>query len=392
MSLPVLVLGAGMAGVSSAFALASRGERVHVVHGAAGATALWNGLVDGFAGDVSAEERELLVRLGLVLARPRPRLVTTLGTVREAHGHDSALLDLEASRPKLVLVPALPRPSWDARAIAAMLTASANGAFEARVVSVPRLLLPEELELADGAIARRLDDDTRARMFITELEGALERWRSTATALLMPPWLGVSRSLRPLLTDALALPVGEATTTLAGAAGLRFAHRRDALFRELGVVSMRGRVTSLEGSVAGVVLTLEGGATIEGRGVVVASGGFVAGGVEVPRALAEREIAPSHRARPSLAFRAPLLAVGTDGRELLAEGSRYGFSTDELFSSLRSAGALEKLGVLVEENLAPQGRPETPIRVAGDARADGPRTVGAAIREGMRAARAFLPS
>jgi anaerobic glycerol-3-phosphate dehydrogenase len=389
---PVLVLGAGMAGVSAAFMLATRGVPVHVVHGAAGATALWNGLVDGLAGEVSAEERELLARLGLVLARPRPRLVTTLGTVREAFGHDSALLDLEAARPKLVLVPALPRPQWDARAIAAMLTASANGAFEARVVSVPRLLFPEELELADGAIARRLDDDARARTFSTELEGALERWRSTATALLMPPWLGVSRSLRPLLTESLALPVGEAATTLAGAAGLRFAHRRDALFRELNVTSTRARVTSLDASAEGVVLTLAGGTTIEGRGVVVASGGFVAGGIEVPRAFAEREIAPSHRTRPSLAFRAPLLAVGVDGRELFPEGSRYGFSTDTLFASLRGAGVLEKLGVLVDENLAPQARTESPVRVAGDACADGPRTIGAALREGMRAAKAFLPS
>lgn len=391
MSAPVLVVGAGMAGVAAAFALASRGERVHVVHANAGATALWNGVVDGLGGDSSAAERDLLARLGLVVARPRPRLVTALGTVREAHGHDSALLDLESARPKLVLVPALPRPGWDARAIAEMLTASVDGACEARVVSVPRLLKPEELELSDGALARRLDDETRARAFLADLEVALERWRSTSTAVLMPPWLGVTKVLRPALREALALEIGEAATTLAGAAGLRFAHRRDELFRELAIACTRGRVTALTAAGDRVSVTLEDGTVLEGRAAIVASGGFVSGSLAVPRAVAEREISPSHRTHPALSFDAPALEVGSNGCALVSEGSRYGFSTDELFSSLRSPGLLETLGVLCNDELAPMRRPDLPLRVAGDARADGPRTIGAALREGMRAASAFLP-
>lgn len=389
MSDPVLVLGGGMAGVAAAWWLASRGEPVHLVHGAAGATALWNGVVDGLGGEISAEEREFLGELGLVHARPRPRLVTSLGTLREAHAHDSAMLDLEASRPKLVLVPAFPRPHWDARVLAETLTANANGAFEARIVSVPRLLLPEELALADGAIARRLDDPARARAFVAELESALERWRSTSTALLVPPWLGVAQPLRERLREALAIEVGEVATTLAGAAGLRFAHRRGSLLDRLSVTVTRGRVVSVDARSEGVAFTLEDGSIVRGRAGVLAAGGFVSGALEVPRAVAEKEIAPSHRTRPSLAFEAPACRVGAEGRAIVAEGSRYGFSTDELFSSLRSPGLLERLGVLAEDDLALASQRELPVRVAGDLRADGPRTVGAAIREGMRAAKAL---
>ena len=390
MSDPVIVVGAGMAGVAAAFELASRGEAVHVVHASAGATALWNGLVDGLTGEITASERVLLARLGLTVSRPRPRVVTSLGTVREAHGHDAAVLDLEASRPKLVLVPALPRAQWDARAIASMLNACANDAFEARVVSVPRLLTPEEVDLADGAIARRLDDENRWRAFIGELESALERWRSTSTALVMPPWLGVSYPLRTALEAALALAVGEVATTLAGAAGLRFAWRRDALFRELGVRTTRARVSKVEASRDRVAATLDDGTTVDGRALIVATGGFVAGGIEVPRAALEREISPSLRTRPALGFAAPNLVLGADGRELLTEGSRYGFSTDELFSSVRVPGLLEALGVLVDEDLAPIGSSALPVRVAGDARANGTRTIGAALREGTRAASSLL--
>ncbi len=120
----VLVLGAGVAGTATAFGLAKRGLEACVIHASAGATALWNGVVDGLTGDLEAGERELLEALGLAVPRPRPRIVTALGTSREASGHDEALLDLESARPKLVLVPTLPR-AGSIPAIALAITAIA---------------------------------------------------------------------------------------------------------------------------------------------------------------------------------------------------------------------------------------------------------------------------
>jgi hypothetical protein len=248
------------------------------------------------------------------------------------------------------------------------------------------------MTLADGVIARLLDDVGRARALVAELDGGLERWRSTSTALLLPPWLGVVRPLRRVLSEALAMPVGEVATTLAGAAGLRFVHRREALFRELGVTITRARVARFDACVDRVSATLEDGSLLEARAAIVACGGFVAGGLEIPRAASEKEISPSRRTRPTLAFESPQLVVGADGRELLTEGSRYGFSTDELFASLRAPGLLEKIGVLADDALALISAPEVPVRIIGDARANGPRTVGAALREGTRAAKALLPS
>jgi len=386
---PVLVLGAGAAGTSAALTLAAAGLRVHVIHASAGATNLWNGIVDGLDGSVSTEERELLSRLGIVVPRPRPRLVTPLGTTREAHGHDAELLDLEAARPKLVLVPSFARPSWDARVIAATLAEDHAGAIEARVVSVPRLLEADELGLADGALARRMDDPSRADALVAALEGALERWRSTTTALLVPPWLGVTRPLAKRLSEALALPVGECATTLAGAAGLRFVARRDDLFARANVEDTRERVASLDASGASVRVTLERGEVLESGALVCATGGFVSGGLFVPRSAVAAEPTVSGRAVPSLGFDAPCFAVGAGGRPWRADGSRYGTSTDELFHGVRARGAIDALGVLAGADGAIAGG--DPVRVAGDVVADGSRTFGAALRGGIRAARSLLP-
>ncbi len=389
MSVDVLVVGAGAAGTAAALTLAAAGRRVRVVHGAAGATNLWNGIVDGLDGALNPMERDLLAQVGILTPRPRPRLVTPLGTTREAHGHDAELLDLEAARPKLVLVPSFGRPAWDARVIASTLAEAHAGTIEARVVSVPRLLEGDELGLADGALAKRMDDPTRAHAFVAALEGALERWRSTSTALLAPPWLGVQRPLARRLSDALALPVGECATTLAGAAGLRFASRRDALFARVGVEVTRGRVASLHASASGVRVTLEGGEAIDAAAVVCASGGFVSGGLFIPRVAVAADPLVSGRAVPSLGFDAPSLPLGAHGRAWRADGSRYGTSTDELLHGARKRGTIDAIGVLAGAD----GRVDAalPVRVAGDVVADGDKTFGAALRGGIRAAQSLLP-
>ena len=388
MSASVLVIGAGAAGTAAALTLAAAGRRVRVVHAAAGATNLWNGIVDGLDGAVSPEERDVLAQLGILVPRPRPRLVTPLGTTREAHGHDAELLDLEAARPKLVLVPSFGRPSWDARVIAATIAEAHAGTIEARVVSVPRLLDADELAVADGALARRMDDATRAEALVSALEGALERWRSTSTALLLPPWLGVARPLARRLSEALALPVGECATTLAGAAGLRFAARRDALFARNGVEVTRARVTSVDASPSGVRLTLDDGDALEAEALVCASGGLVSGGMLVPRASIAPEPAVSDRPIPSLGFEAPCLVIGAHGRAWRADGSRYGMSTDELFHGVRARGTIDALGVLTGTDGAVGS---LPVRVAGDLVADGDRSFGTAIRGGIRAAQSLFP-
>ena len=341
-----IVLGAGVAGVAAAHVLAERGCRVHVVHGAAGATLLWNGVVDGLRADPLPHERDLLAALGLKLPRPRPRIVNALGIARGTSAHDAALLDLDAARPKLVLVPTLQRPSWDGRALAAMLEAHANGAFDVRTVSVPRLLTGSEAHAADGVIAKALDDDERFAAFAQALEAELDRFRNTSAALLLPPWLGVRVARHEALAARLALSVGEVAGGLAGAPGLRFAHRRDAHFAKLGVTVSRGRCTAIEASSTGVALTLESGVVVEGARLVVATGGFVSGALELPRSPVASEVPVQARSVPGLAFHAPFLRVGAGGSDVRANGSSFGTTPEDLVHTMRSRSLLDELGVL----------------------------------------------
>jgi anaerobic glycerol-3-phosphate dehydrogenase len=386
-----IILGAGAAGLAAAHVLVERGCRVHVVHGPAGASVLWNGVVDGLRADALPHERDLLSALGLQLSRPRPRIVNALGSPRSTYAHDAALLDLDAARPKVVLVPTLPRPAWDGRAIAAMLESHAHGAFEVRTVSMPRLLTPAEAPAADGAIAKALDDDERFAAFAQILEEALERFRNTAAALLLPPWLGVRVPRHGALAARVALPVGEVAGGLAGAPGLRFAHRRDAHLAKLGITVTRGRGASLDASTTGVSVTLEDGKVIAGSRLVVATGGFVSGAMEVPRSPVACDVPVEKRSVPGLAFHAPFLRVGAAGADVRANGSVFGTTPEDLVHTMRSRALLDELGVLTDDMLAPLGASELPVRVAGDAVANGPRVFGAALRDGIRAALSFFP-
>ncbi len=386
----VIVLGAGVAGTAAAHVLTRAGKRVHVVHASAGATSLWNGLVDGLTGDVSAEEKELLGVLGLTFARPRPRVINMFGMPRTAVAHDSAILDLEACRPKLIVVPTLPRPSWDGRAVSAMLETYAKGDFDVRTVAAPKLLSPGELSAPDGTVALGLDDEARFTAFSAELESLMERWRNTATALLLPPWLGVSLARAPRLADTLALSVGEVSCGLAGAAGMRFAVRRDLHFAKLGVTVTRGRCSAVSAAESGISLELSDGTSLRGTALVVASGGFVSGAMEMPRSPAVSDVPVAQRSVPSLSFQAPFLRAGSGGSEVRANGSVFGTTPEDLIHTMRSPSLLDALGILTGDRCSPLGAEGLRVTVAGDAVADAPRTFGAALRSGIRAAQALL--
>ena len=386
----VIVLGAGAAGTAAAWHLARSGCHVRVVHAAAGATALWNGIVDGLPGTPSPAESELLSLLGICAPRSPAKLLNIFGLFREADAHDEALLDLARARPALVLVPTLPRAAWDGEALAAGLRAHAGSGFDAQTIAIPDLLLPGELAWPDGAIACALDDDGRRAAFESSLTEKLAPWKNTATALLLPPWLGVSKPYAKPLEKALGVGVGEVASGLAAAAGLRFVHRRDALFAHVGVEVHRSRCEAIDRDGESVRLTLKSGELVTGTHLLVAFGGFVSGALQVPRHPAISLVPAFQRSVPSLTLRADFLRVGARGKELAINGSTYGTTPEDLAHTLAGPALLDALGVLAADDGSPYGSPLPFVRIAGDALADAPRTFGHALRGGIRAAQKLL--
>ena len=114
--LPVLVIGAGFAGVGAAWAIARAGAKVQLLHARAGASALYSGIVDGPT--PGAETLELGMRLGLSIAGAPRAVATREGVVRSAMGRDRALLDLEALAGRRIAVADIGRDDWDARLLA----------------------------------------------------------------------------------------------------------------------------------------------------------------------------------------------------------------------------------------------------------------------------------
>lgn len=146
----VVVVGAGVAGTAAAIAAARLGARVTVVDRGAGASSLATGALDFVswqrpgdtlraATELSSSSRDVFNALGSYVLPQRPaRLLTTAGVVREARGHDAALLDAAAidlarNPGRRIGVVRCSRPGWDADALAAAW-GSAWLAIDARVL------------------------------------------------------------------------------------------------------------------------------------------------------------------------------------------------------------------------------------------------------------------
>ena len=221
--LPVLVIGAGFAGVGAAWAIARAGAKVQLLHARAGASALYSGIVDGPT--PGAETLELGMRLGLSIAGAPRAVATREGVVRSAMGRDRALLDLEALAGRRIAVADIGRDDWDAR----LLAQSFAGSPWARRTRTEFVAVPVR-GLSDGAerrisphdFARRFDDPVR----LVALSHALRSAEPEAAAWLLGPWLGVESEAASQLAAQLSRPVGETSSAPGGAAGARFEARR----------------------------------------------------------------------------------------------------------------------------------------------------------------------
>jgi glycerol-3-phosphate dehydrogenase subunit B len=371
--LKVLVLGAGFAGVSAAFAARRAGAQVSVVHAGPGASALYAGVVDGVAeSDDPARAqllKELAPALGLRLS-PSSMVATREGVVRSAAGADASMLDLAPLVGKRVALVDVPRDDWDGP----LLVRSLADSQWARSTATRFELVP--LELLEKNNQRRVSPFDFAASFERAERpawlNALLKSHAGPDAWLFGPWLGVKRDLARELSASVGVPVGEVTSPPGGVAGARFEARRDALLLSLAVEVVIGRATSVRQSAASVVLELEGGRELGADVLVLASGGFVSGAVRLGGALSGAEPARFDLSLSGL----PAPRVGGD----------QGRSVSSLFGvdlAVRGRHLLEHVGLAVSSRGAVVGASR--VFAAGDLLAPEPPSVGHALSSGLRA-------
>ncbi len=394
----MLVVGAGVAGTAAALAAARAGALVTIVDGGTGASTLATGALDVIgwektsaagASPITAAVRDLLEALGgYLLPHGGARLLTTAGVIRAARGHDAALLDVELLGASRIGVVRCDRPGWDADALA---SAWAEGRRErgpamapdsCTVVDATVLRHTDERDLPDADFAARHDDDARLAWLAERLRAALGAGTARVGALALPPCLGVDRARARSLSERVGLPCGEALGAPGGPAGLRFERARDRALSVLGVERACERAKSVTKHTTGWSVDAESGWTREADAVVLATGGLVGGGIEYSPG--ESVMASALPPFARLPFRASLdapLHLGAHGRALELPSTLFGQAPESLAWPFARDPLMDRVGVLSDE----QGRVAPGLLVAGELRADRPRTWIDALATGAAA-------
>ncbi|MDI3284923.1 FAD-binding protein [Polyangium sp. 15x6] len=414
MSRRVLILGAGAAGLSAAFAARNSGADVVLVSAGAGASSLGGGAVD----DVPWEERMHAARVlgspielhalpaevaafsnalgiwDLPDRAPPPFVATIAGRLRPSRGRDKGLLDLGALHGKRVLLPRAPRAGWDADAIAATLSddpLARRTGLRFVAIDAPVLRFADEARISDGDLAARHDDPARIAWLGERLREAITTDARVhpdepASAVLLGSWLGARAARAAELSERIGLPVGEALVGVGSAAGLRFDAAQKKFLDALGVQRIGDRAVSLVRDGDRLLLTrARDTAKIAADAAVIAMGGVAGGGIvyDPPEHDAGEDL-PARGAIPfALSIDAPVaLALGRGPLDVVA--SMHGPELDQIAWPKDAApSALEAVGVH-----APGGRAAPGIFVAGDVLAARPRTLLEAVASGLRAGRA----
>ncbi|HEX3771416.1 MAG TPA: FAD-dependent oxidoreductase [Polyangiaceae bacterium] len=385
----VIVVGAGIAGAAAAIAAARLGAAVTVIDAGAGASSLATGAIDAAwsradraearTPDLSPASRDVFEALGIYALPPRPaRLVTTAGVVREARGHDAALLDMASidarTAGKRIAVVRCSRPGWDADVLASAWGA-AWVAIDARV-----LKYADERGLPDADFAARHDDEGRLAWLAERLREALaSRADSGLAGIVLPPSLGVDRPRSHALSERVGVPCGEPIALPGGPAGLRFENARDRAFAAAGIARVRERVSHAGAASGRWQVTTDEGTVHEARAVVLATGGLLGGGLEY----APPEVGAPARPPVRAGIDAPLV-LGAHGRPLEAAGSQFGAEPERLAWPFVTDGPLERAGVLVDQDGACVDAPRG-LFAAGEVLADAPRTWLHALTSGALA-------
>lgn len=363
-----MVVGAGFAGVAAAFAARRAGAEVCVAHLGPGASALYSGAVDGPLAPHPLLA-ELSGALGLRLASSSI-VATREGVVRSAQGRDAALLDLAPLAGKRIGLVDVPRDDWDGP----LLARAYDESDWARATGTRFELVP--LALLERSHQRRVSAYDFAVSFERpERPGWLKellKAHAGPDAWLFGPWLGLERALAAELTASVGVPVGEVTSPLGGAAGARFESRRDTLLASLGVESLMERVTEIRATDLGVLLRLAGGRELTGDSLVLASGGFVAGSLELSGALSGAEPAGFQ-----------LSILGLPGVEIQGDPARPVSSLFGVDLAARGRGLLERVGLPTGRGATISGMPRA--FAAGEVVGPAPPSVGQALSSGLQA-------
>jgi glycerol-3-phosphate dehydrogenase subunit B len=387
----VLVIGAGIAGTAAALVAARGNARVVLLDAGTGSSTLSTGAVDatpwqarapgassGRPAPIGAPVRLVMAALGGAYAVPDAgaRLPTTGGVVREARGHDAALIDVGPLAGRRIAVVRCLRPDWDATALAA---AWGHG-YEAVDAVVSRHV--DERWLPDADFAMRHDDDERLGWLAQRLREALARAGGDFAGLVVPPCLGIESARAAALSGALGLPSGEPVGAPGGPSGLRFERARDRAIDAAGVLCLRARASEVAPLAGEGVLwrvSLEGQGQAGGSGptsvvaasVVLAMGGLVGGGIEYAPAESVFASALPPFALPPfrLAVRAPV-SLGAFARPLDLPSTLFGIPPEAIAWPFVRDALMDHVGVVADAG----ARCAAGLFAAGDLLADRPRT------------------
>ncbi|MBK9261371.1 MAG: hypothetical protein IPM54_16400 [Polyangiaceae bacterium] len=406
------MVGAGVAGLSAAFAARKRGLDVTVVSAGAGASALGGGAVDDVQWEawlsaartlgeplrtraLADDVRAFSDALGLwdlpAADVPASIVATAAGRLRPARGRDRGLLDLGSLGQTTVLVPRAPRAGWDADALASTLESeflARRAGMRFLPVDAPVLRFVDEARISDADLAMRHDEPARLGWLADRLRELVAdaRRHASVSAVLLGSWLGADRERATELSSHVGVPVGEVLVGVGSPAGLRFEAAQRRLLERLAVKVVAGRVAVLRRAGERFELMLvDDDASVVADAVVLAMGGIAAGAIvySPPEQRAGEDL-PSE-VSPSFALAidttdVPIrLAAGSD--RIDAGGSIFGPALDTTaWPSGMRPSALESVGIV-----APDGVVWPGIRAAGDVVAGKRRTVLEAVVSGLRA-------
>jgi glycerol-3-phosphate dehydrogenase subunit B len=384
---PLVVVGAGVAGVATAQAAAGAGLDVVVVRGGSGASCLYSGAVDDADGAVVTPELASFVSSLGFCVTGACQVATRAGCLRPASGRDPSVLDIASLRAgAVVAVAKVGRVGWDADALARSYEAdpwARERGLKFVALDVELLRYAAEDRLCDRDFASRLDEPGRMAWTAVQMARVLGDHR----AVLCGPWLGLSGDVARELSSRMGRPVGEALS--GDVAGARFERARDRLLRADRVRAVSGRATRT----SGLCVELESGERLPAAAVVLAAGGLVGGGIVFrdPDASAWQGGGAARTSGLAAAIDSEA-AVGARGRAFAGSGSALGPSFETLaWTGGRLAAPFERVGLLADADgaaLSSAGTAVPGLFVAGALVADRPRTVLEAVRSGVRAARA----
>lgn len=276
----VLVVGAGVAGVSAALAAAGRGVAVGVVDGGPGATAMVAG---AWRGGVPAGLAEALEGWGWGLVPVTGSLGHPSGGVWRC-GRAAAPQAAGVLEDGTLVCGIVGLPGFSARGLAASWGEAAGVALDSAVV-----------EMDGGTPAGGWSP--------ASLAGALEREparlgaplarvvRSAgATRVVLPAVLGLGAGggVAAALEAAIGVPIGEALGVPPSLPGYRLRQALEAALARAGVEVVRRRaVAGREAAGRLVEVMLEGGGIVRARTFVLATGKFAGGGITASGGLRE---------------------------------------------------------------------------------------------------------